>query len=241
VITGEVAKIRMTGIPEKMRLNGDVDQIDLEDDQGLGEVAAFVYVPDIEILVYQKNRDAVSASAFSLYLQELGELESEVEFDFILEAEALQRLAEMDIIRRFELQIAAPNNSEIFRDLDLAPNTLAGLMGTSPSVKASFVFSMGHQREGSILNEEVSRICRRLYDRAFHNENRNEKIKLLVSGREEFGAETEVIDLFSDRMIESIDVDLGEQRVIPHNALTRAAREAWRNRSVELREMFQAE
>ncbi|WP_020675518.1 DUF6731 family protein [Geopsychrobacter electrodiphilus] len=240
-IIGEAAKIRMTDIPEKMKLNGVTDQIDLDEDQGIGDTAAFVYVPDLQILIYQKNRDAVSASSFCTYVSEIEDNEGDVVFDVILEAEALQRLAEMDIIRRFELQVAAPNNSQLFKELGISPDTLLELMNTSPSISANFTFSMGHKRDGSILKKDVVKLCKKLFGRVHDHGAADEKIKLLVSGKEEIGSETEYIDLFNDRMIETVEIDLGENRVVPHKVLTDAALAAWRKRSKELKVMFKEE
>jgi len=238
ILIGEVAKIRMTDIPEKMRLTWETDPIDLDADQGLGETATFLYVPSLEVIIYQRNRDAVSYSAFCIYLEEMGDLQGTIDFDIIFEIEALRRLDEMKLIRRFDVQIAAPGNSQIFADLNLSPKELTGLMNTSPKIKASFSFSMGHQKGGSLLTKDVVDICKKVFKRKIDHGAPNEDVKLLVSGKGDADANTEVIDLFHDRMKEHCEVDLGSSREISREKKQNIVYEVWKRRKSELKKMF---
>ena len=42
-IEGEVIRIRMTDLPVKARLSGEVSDIDLAEDEGVGEQTAFIF------------------------------------------------------------------------------------------------------------------------------------------------------------------------------------------------------
>jgi hypothetical protein len=238
LIIGEVARIRMNDIPPKMKLNGEVDPIALDPDQGLGETATFLYSPAHEILIFQKNKNALPASTFCMYMEEFGDLGNDLLFDIVFSPEAIQRMAQLRYVQRFDLEVAAPGNAAIFRDMDLTPEALATLMVATPRVKAAFSFSMGHRTTGTLVREEVVRFCRRIFHRQETDPGAGESIKLIVSGREDALDDKEVIDLLNDRMVETVEVNIGEARNISDEQKRDAILTAWQRRRADVELMF---
>src|SRR5580704_9270886 len=72
---GEMVRIRMDMLPRKASLDGALEDLDFEDDEGLGEETAFLYHPPTQVLALQRNRSGVSASGLAWYVKEKGHIE----------------------------------------------------------------------------------------------------------------------------------------------------------------------
>ena len=98
---GDMVKIRMDGIPPKTRLNGEQADIDLDEDEGLGEETAFVYDPATKILCIQRNRYAVSAQGLARYFSKHYHPEY-IELKPVLKHDALLRMDKLGVHRKLE-------------------------------------------------------------------------------------------------------------------------------------------
>src|SRR5438046_1281762 len=67
---GDMTRIRLTDLPARGSLEGELSAIDLDDDEGLAEQAAFLYRPATDILLLQRNRNSVTARSFARYVAE---------------------------------------------------------------------------------------------------------------------------------------------------------------------------
>ncbi|MGE3548980.1 MAG: DUF6731 family protein [Geobacter sp.] len=217
---GDIAKIRMNDIPDKMKLTGETEPIELEDDQGLGEVTSFLFNPALNLLVLLRNRYAVTATGFAHYFQNKGAIHGELILDPILEAAALQKLARMGVVKKFELGIAAPGNAQIYQDIGLRPQSVLELMDAAPKVSIDIKFMMDRDRDRTFSVANVRRIVGNLLGQ---NSN-NEITKLVVSGKDNPDDPRQVVDLLEDVMVEKEGVILRTQRRISdldrHHALT---------------------
>lgn len=220
---GDIARIRMIDIPEKMKLSsGDREPIELDPDEGLGEIASFIYNPALNALMYMRNRFSVTASGFAGYFQNRGNVIGDIILEHILSAEAYHKLATMTVAKKVEVALAAPGNAEIYRDLGLRPQAMQDLMTASAKVKMDFTFSLGHDRGLSLPLGPIRKIVRDLtqsYD--------EEIIKLQVSGKSDPDQKTELVDLLQEVMAESQTVTLRRgQRTITddqrHDAIQQA-------------------
>lgn len=236
LVTGDVARIRMTDIPEKMRLSGETEEIILDDDQGLGETSSFVYHPATGVLAYLRNRSSVSAAGFAHYVEVLNDYPDPIILEPVFEEAAYQRFLRMGHIQRCELKVAAPGNSQIFQDLGLTPREMVNLMGVAPKVTVTCGISMGHTR-GRFPFDPVNRLVESIMNRRTQ-EAEDTSIKLEIAGREDVDEERLVIDLFDDHMTEKVEVDLGQGRRITDRHKINAARDAWRSRQNEIQRMF---
>ncbi len=65
---GDFVKIRMDVLPPVAKTSGGVEPLVLEDDEGIGEEAAFMYDPQFNVLAKQRNRYAVSPTVLCEYI-----------------------------------------------------------------------------------------------------------------------------------------------------------------------------
>lgn len=232
-LLGDIARIRMNDIPPKMKFSGETESLDLDDDEGLGEVASFIYHPTTNVLMLMRNRNAVTISRFHNYIENLCEINN-IQFKHVLQQEAYQRLQQLTTIQRLELQVAAPGNGGIFNDLGLTPQIALNLMGQSPRVRVALIFSTGYERERSLPRQVIDNIVNAFRIRSQQMDG--DSMSLVVSGREQ-NYQKDVIDLFDDVLTDFIDVNIREQRVITDDQRHSATRQVWdrhRNRLMQL-------
>jgi len=219
IILGDVAKIRMSDLPDKMKKTGETNDLELDEDEGLGELASFIYHPHTSIIVYMRNRNSVSISAFNNYIQNIAHVHG-IQFVPIMHEDAYRRIARLVKIQRLDIEVAAPGNGTIFRDLGLSPEGNADLMTASPRVRMAIGFSTGHEKERSLPARAINQLIARVRDIVQPGQT---DVSLVVSGRDEI-LEKEVIDLFEDMLTDYSDINLRNQRKITdaqrHNAIS---------------------
>lgn len=220
---GDMARIRMNDIPPKMKLSGETESLGLEEDQGLGEIASFIYHPKTNILLMMRNRNAVSISRFCRYIETMAEIQG-LEFRHVSRSEVFKRIQRLVKIKRFDLKLAAPGNAKIFRELGISTGDMIDLMGSSPHVWLTMSFSTGHERNLSLTKKTVEKIASKLQTRKPEKE---ENISLVITGNEESLLQKEVIDLFEDVLTDSFTVDLKKERVISDVQRHQAIRTVW--------------
>jgi hypothetical protein len=232
-LLGDVARIRMNDIPDKMRLSGETEPLELDEDEGLGEVTSFIYHPVTRVIMMMRNRNAIGVAGLGRYVENLGRVEG-IQFNHVLQVEAYRRLEQLTTIQRLDLEVAAPGNGTIFQDMGLSPEIATDLIGLSPHVRLSLSFSTGYDREVSLPRRAIERIVTLFRDRRTVADN--ETMSLIVSGRED-NSKKEVIDLFEDVLTDFIDVNIRTQRRISDEQRHQATKDVWarhRNRLIQI-------
>ncbi len=110
--SGDIIRIRMDNLPRKATLNGDVDDLPLAADEGLGEETAFRYSAAYHILALQRNRFGVGPSAFATYFERLLDMDGTIQIKPILALDAETRLERMRDIRKFRLSVSGKSTIE---------------------------------------------------------------------------------------------------------------------------------
>lgn len=234
---GEMIRIRMDELPLKASLNGNIELLDLEDDEGLGEETAFLYHASLGVLIIQRNRFGVSASSFTDYFHFLSKSDQPIILEPILQKEALKKLREMGIIRKFTVRIAGLNHLNIFEDEKLSISSLAKLSKTFEAPSVSISLSMGHN-QGSLTHGLVLKTVRSLLPYgSYHRDSPVKKIE--VTGKDDDLSDTEVLDLLQYRMVETVDISLDENKRLSLQSRSAALQSAWQRRREELSSMFQ--
>ena len=111
---GEILQIRMTDLPKKVSLGGESEDLDLEDDQGLGQGVTFSYHENTDVLLVQRNKFAVSASSLERYLIMKGKA-GVIELNPLLTKSAYARLMALSKITRVAIKVANIDRGDILR------------------------------------------------------------------------------------------------------------------------------
>lgn len=204
VWSGDMVKIRMDYLPSKANIDGHLEPLDLDDDEGIGEENAFIYNSAYNVLIMQRNRHGVSATLFAYYLsKKLSHLMSrtdEVELLPVVRPEGVENLNKLFEVRRFEVGFAYSGDLRNVIDSESITSGIQ-MIEQLQSMNGSFIFSMGRKKGGMSL-KEVIKAAISLY------RNSNQVTRLKVSG------------LSTDSPDETIEYDVLEYRLKYKSVLT---------------------
>ncbi|MDY6792858.1 MAG: DUF6731 family protein [Thermodesulfobacteriota bacterium] len=232
---GDIMRIRMDELPLKAKISGEVETLDFDDDEGLGEETAFYYNSNLRTLLLQRNKTGVSASAFSKYFEEKGGLEGSIVLEPILQADVIRRLAGMQIIRKMDIKFAGVDNFKVFRELDYGIGSVADLSQSFDSPSITLSIGMG-RKKGSLNLENVLASVRSLI--RFPNSNTDRIDKIEVKAKEDFEGNIEILNILEYRIVESLSVPLNDDRRVFYSDRQVALQQAWKNRQEELTRIF---
>ncbi|BAY29185.1 hypothetical protein NIES2107_10260 [Nostoc carneum NIES-2107] len=236
---GEIVRLRMNDLPVKGSLAGEIEDIQLAHDEGIGEQSAFIYHPATRILAIQSNRNGVSPGDFARYFEIFGEGNTSISLDPVLQMSALQKLVKLKEVINFEIKIASLSNMNIFGDNDNAVEEMIHLaeIFQAPSINIEVKTSV-KKKQPSLLVDKVVETAQSLLRASQQKHNKITTLK--VSGSDDEDNKT-VIDLLKDKMRESINVNNpGRNRNIPYDIRQKALQEAWNNRLTEILRMFRS-
>jgi hypothetical protein len=229
--SGDMLRIRMDNLPIKAGLDGSLDELDLEDDEGIGEESAFLYDSQLAVIAYQRNRIGVPLGRFAEYVQRMSGAGRPIDFEPVLEPDAMEKLTRMRRNTKIELKCARADNPSFWTGSDSVAETMRKLSPlNAPYV--SITASVG-RRSGGLNRHAIMDIVH-----AFVGQQHPSHVeKMEISGR---GPEDErlVVDLIEDRMVEVVAVDVGRLRHAPFEGRALAIEEAYGRRQTELARMF---
>ena len=236
---GELVRIRMTDVPVVASLTGELEQLELEDDEGIGEETAFLYHQQTRILVLQRNRLGVSAANLARYFSQLLNLEASIFCDPILAGDAFQRLQEMRLIKKFELRVSGIDRMNIFHDQNLGVEEVIALQEKFCAPNISIELSVGHRRDVSLIADRIKQTARSFL--GFSNDPDGQVRKIEISGKYEDDGPTEVIDLLEYWIREEVVITPASSRFVSYLERLAALHQAWDKRSVEILTLFNQE
>jgi hypothetical protein len=233
---GELVRIRMTDVPVVASLTGELEQLELEDDEGIGEETAFLYHQRTRVLILQRNRLGVSAANFARYFSKLLQLDATIFCDPILAGDAFQRLKEMRLIKKFELRVSGIDKMNIFSDKKLGVEEVIALQDKFCAPNISIELSVGNRRDISLIADRIKQTAKSFL--GFSNDHDGQVRKIEISGKYEDNGPTEVIDLLEYWIREEIPIDPANSRFISYSERLAALYKAWDKRSSELLSIF---
>jgi hypothetical protein len=231
---GDLVRIRMDELPTIVSLEGDVEPIDLEDDEGIGEETAFLYHIPTNVLMLQRNRYGVSASRLARYFQVMSGEINKICFDPILKGDVMLRLAKMRDITKFELRVAGVDDLSYLKNEDRGVEEVLNIRETFNSPNISLTVSVGNRNE-SLSVEGIKRTANNLFNFAARGRSTVKKIE--VSGCND-DDQKEVFDLLEYWMRESVDIKPVDARILSYQERMQAIEEAWTRKKDELTLMF---
>lgn len=146
IYEGNYIKIRMVGLPSKASKTGEVSTFDLEDNEGMGEEAAFLYDPKSHILAIQRNRYSLTVNSFAYYLNKFNSSNNEIEFLPIISENTLERLRNLEAITKFQLKVSGISNPTHFKNSGLAPEKVIDLLDEFEAPQLSLEISSGYTK-----------------------------------------------------------------------------------------------
>ncbi len=233
---GEMMRIRMDEVPVRASLGGDWEPFEFEDDEGVGEETAFLYIPGLQTLVVQRNRFAVSVSRLAGYFEEAADLTGVITLEPVIEPGTALRFKKMNRIRKFQVKVAGVHNAATINSANPGVSTkkMADLIKDLSAPTFNFEATMGHE-SGTLDVATVKAMASSLT--RIGSETAVDVRKIEVTGSAP-GDELIVLDLLQDRMVENEDVELDNDRRLPYADRKGALRSAYKTRRTQLLSLF---
>lgn len=232
---GDMLRIRMNESPVKAKLSGETQEIPLEEDEGLGEETGFLFHAPTNILVIQRNRIGVSASAMAKYFRVLCKARA-VTFEFILKEDALKRIKRMETIRTFEVHFAGVESGHSLKGKGHSAKMMYTLLNEFQAPNATIKLSVGH-RKGTLQNV-VTAIADLFGDQAAPSDVK----RVLVIGRDDDDdTEKTLVDLLQDRLTELVVIDDTDGSRISSTQRFKALSTAWERNKDYLESLYAGE
>lgn len=232
---GEMIRIRMNNLPPAASLDGDIDDLKLDDNQGIGLGAAFLFDSKRDVVVMQRNKHAISSRVFVRYMSAKGGC-GEVRLLPIMSSNVWKRFNNMDQPKKLIVKIAPMEHMHAMKGSRHGVEDIANLSTKIDAPIMEITASIGYKRDRALSLHGV---------KAFINEllaispDHSELDKLKIGGKDE-NNESDEIDLLEEFIAETLSIGseevVGEndRRVLGYEARHNAALRAWENRCPEL-------
>lgn len=214
-------RIRMEPLPVKTRLTGERADLELDEDEGLGEDVAIAYDKKLKVLAIQRNIHSITSSSILDWIKKESE-NSEIELYPILKKDSIKRFLELGCLRKISYRLARPSNLSFLNNNELSESSKLTIQKMLMAPFISMTLSCGREKDCS-LNDLISFVKSLVH---LNKENHDFVRALEVTGYEdEINSSPIVIDLLEDKLIAKIKVDQ-KGRTVQSNELLKAASSA---------------
>lgn len=201
---GDVIRTRLHEPGAVANSNGTVRAvINDEANEGMGEVSAFCYDSESNVLLYQSSRAGASVDRFGAYVSGRLGLQNIFTMGHVIRPDSLGKVASFQVVRGLEVSIAKISNPASMARLVPSLSGSINMIGMVRSTKLAF-------RIAADLNTSLERgAVRQIVDellafKALHSESVR---TLEVRGSEQDGGAIEPVDLVNDILKEKFAIE----------------------------------
>jgi len=233
---GNATRVRMDALPALASLGGDLAELPIANDQGLGEETAFAYGSNLDVIAIQLNHFGVSASRLARYFSEAVGSSGPIVFEPIVNESAWAQLAKFGSIRAVEIGVAGLGTNVAVDTDDLAVESVVNLSKLTSAPTVHVKLAMGYA-QGSMPVNAVRSFVRHIKGAFTHAGLETTKLRVVGRGED---AGTTVLDLLDAHLTRRspVEYDPRRSRRIPYDARVYAVRHAWTECEPELRRVL---
>lgn len=222
------SRLRDTNIPSIVKVGGESEPIELEDDEYIGENALMIYDTTFEqsghsIISLQRNLHSLGPSGIEKYLNNLWAQEDGIvlKLEPIIEQDVRARLARRQVYKKINVRLCnvaamivdENSNTSIKKII----NGLSGFNGLNAQVS----ISVGRSKQAYLSTTEVNEALEML------EQNRGVITGAEITYENE-DSKTEVVDLFDNKIVCSVSVELIKRQEIPFVEIMSAGANVYR-------------
>lgn len=232
VVQFDMLRIDMEDLPALAKFSGETEELELEEDQGLGSTTACLYHIPSHVLLVQHSRSGPTASMVVQYFFEvLGMANQTAALRPLIRTDGWEEVAAFGSFRGLEFSVAGIGHLDI-RQAMKGGSALEfiKMFKKFGSRTATVAMGLGHDRNSSLIH--VLETAEELLGLK-SNDSVNVK-KIEITGFDESG-ETRTIDLLKYRLKDSISIGVVESRTYAYEVRIKAMIESWNTNSKEAR------
>ncbi len=175
---GDVMRTRLHEPGTVSKRDGTVRQVITDPEEGMGEVSAFCYDSESNILIYQANRASASVDRFGSYVAKMSQLKNTFTMPLVLRPDAVTKYESFTSFRTLEFALARPSDLKAFAS---EVSSVAGAVKLSEDLGApKIAVKISTERSGSLRAGPLRKLVDQL--RAFMADETKGVDKLLVRG-----------------------------------------------------------
>ena len=241
-LSGDFTHVRMENLPPVITADTKPVPLDLQDDEGLGERAAFVFHKGTRILLMQADRYA-NANRFMAYLWAKGAGNSELPGFLapVPDQATLQAAMNPTVMRSLHFKVAGGTGRAALRSLPSLAK-VAEFGDDTEAQNMEVIVSMG-RRDGTLKLREAVNVARNLWDTSCRTEDVVTTLKVKAKVAPDSAVET--FDLLVGQMKEHITFDtrkVGTRgKVVDYHLRHSELLLAWRRKSEVINAWFKSQ
>lgn len=217
----QLGKMRATGIPSLKRMGQPKEDLQLNDDEYIGEFVTIIFDPTVCSIAVQSNKYSLNVNQVSMYLTELRRqynslisrvdaVPMKVNLAAILDTDRVRTIGNADIFRKITIK-----GTDVMLDA-LAQNGVLGevseLVGRAEGLNFEVSISLGRAPRCESLDADV---VQEIIE-GFNQIDENQKPKIEITAREDEDAALEVVNLMAPTLSNFVVLYVEERRGIGH-------------------------
>jgi len=232
-------RLRMTEPAAVGRINGGAPKpVTVSDEEGLGEMTAFLYAPSHRVLLLQRSRSGVRWDKLAFYFGDVLGSQNPFQFAPLLRQEIMQRLTNFRQIKRLAVRIAAPESLEGLRDSNMGVGKALDLVNAFRGAQLEFTVSADREC-GSLSLSNVIKTAKDLI--GFRDTYSAESVtRLEVNGKDDDAPHWEPLDLINARYFYKTKLDPSPLPETHYDRRRDAIRTAWEKSLPFLNQYYQS-
>lgn len=217
---------RMRGLPKKLKGDGSQESLDLDEDEGLGEIMALACDASGELAVIQSNQHAMNYKTLAKAINKIAP-HAHIKFLPILRIDAIERLEKSRLLKKLHIKIAGYKTFEHLREYGLGVKDALAFQALQQAPVLDVIWSMGKERD-----EGLPSMLKNLLKALINYKNEEPEDHTLqaldaVLQMEVDGAKiSDPVDFLTDRIFSIAHISLNEKRELDENSLLCAACDA---------------
>lgn len=233
---GDIIWLRTYNLPKKgNKRKCVVEDIVLNDDEAISEHSAFLYHPRTKALAIQASQHSISLKGFIRYFEAANNLSDVIVLEPILNRDAMEKLARMTMVQKFEFRIAGLKNAKILANSNPSVDEAIDFASNYDSSAITIKLTTDRKRKSSLdLNTIRNTILELLNHR---RQNESTTVSIRISGLDE-EEEKIHLNLLRYKMQEVVEINKSKKSDISYFERQFALREAWNRRKEDIFEIL---
>lgn len=232
-LIGDLLRVQADQLPVAANLEGTVEELALEQDQGIAAVTYFYYRRTTRVLLMLRSAGGLTGPGFEHLIRELSGVT--VELRPVPQLEVVKRMKKLSPVRSISFKLAGPDAAHHIR----AGRGIAGLLELMGEYEADVVditLSVDRRRESRLNRGHAVSLLEQLH--RLGQQEGSEVKKAKVRGLDPEEERTVALDLLHGRMVERVDVPVGPNRRLHDESCLEALSKAYTRKSADLDEMY---
>jgi len=237
-IEGQIVRLRMNSLPDKAGFDEPIQAIGFKEGEGVGESAAFIFHTTSNVLLLERNRNALTTYTFAEFFRQVGKIKGQINLHPVLQHDVYEKVFNAKVVRKLVVQVAGPDNiGAAVAEMEPSVNEMLKARQSLKAPVAEFTYSIGRKRREGLDLGHVLGTVRDFLTLSRGQDNYVEK--LVVNGssgpHDDFS-----LDLLESRLQGKDTVETTLERRIPYERKRDALRRIWQKFRPEVDRLYGA-